>query len=453
MRAGTAPQTELSESELWLLAQEWLHYREKQDDTNREIDPLDAKERLYVASDPNARVQAWLQTSKLLREREINLEFGSPSYERLTQRIREAMIEAEKRLINRFSGESATLNPRFANVSAEKPPNVGSFMTFEELLTRFRREQKPGRSLKAEPRRAMQDDFLKSVIGAKTLINSITRDDARRVRDAATSRKAKSGRIIGAGTARAYLYAFSAAMTFAENEGLIHKSPATKLRIANDDIPDKDRKKALSAEDIAKILNAPLFQGCRDDARHWKKPGNLKPKGTRFWVIMLALFTGARGNEILQLTEDDIECIGGIHAIHIRKQVKKPASRRTIPIHSELIRLGFLDYVADAQKRYTPKTRIFPDVKISKSGYYSDYFGIWFALFKKSVGITDPQKSFHSFRHSFEDAAKEANISQSRIDALLGHKEHGMAGVYGSGFQLSTLAAEMEKIHYRLPNL
>jgi integrase len=251
------------------------------------------------------------------------------------------------------------------------------------------------------------------------LINSINRDDARRVRDAATSLQTKSGKTVGAHTAQQYWYAFSAVMTFAENEGFINRTPAKGLRIKGDGILAKDRHKAFSADDLRTIFGAPLFQGCVDDGRNWEKPGNLKPKGTRFWVITLALYTGARGNEILQLTEDDIECAGGTNVLQIRKQTKTAASRRAVPIHSELIRLGFLDYVAEIPKLHPPKTRIFPDTIASKAGYYSDRFGAWFARFLDGIGITDARKSFHSFRHSFEDAAKEAAIPQARINALL----------------------------------
>lgn len=447
VRSGTAPETELSDSEVWLLAQEWLHSREKQDDAQSNIDSMDARERLFLAGDPDSRVQVWLQTSKFLRERNINVQFDTPSYVRLAQRIREAMIEAEKRLIVRYSGQPATLNPRFANISAATPPNAGTLMPFEELLARFRREQKPGRSAKTEPKRAMQDRLFKSIIGAKTLISAITRDDARRLREAVRAVRKTNGEIVRAATSQQYWYAFSAVMKFAEDERLIERSPCAGLKIAGDGVLAKDRHKAFSAEDLEKIFEAPLFQGCVDDTRNWAKPGDSNPRGTRFWVILLGLYTGARGHEILQLTEDDVEYVNGTPALHFRKQTKTAASRRVIPIHPELIRLGFLEHVDQVRKPNNPGCRIFHDAPASKAGYYSDRFGAWFARFLDSLGITDSRKSYHSFRHSFEDAAKEAAIPQARTNAILGHSEPGMAGVYGSGFQLSTLAAEIAKIY------
>jgi len=125
------------------------------------------------------------------------------------------------------------------------------------------------------------------------------------------------------------------------------------LKIAGDGVLAKDRHKAFSAEDLEKIFEAPLFQGCVDDTRNWAKPGDSNPRGTRFWVILLGLYTGARGHEILQLTEDDVEYVNGTPALHFRKQTKTAASRRVIPIHPELIRLGFLEHVDQVRKPIT----------------------------------------------------------------------------------------------------
>src|SRR5690606_30520749 len=81
------------------------------------------------------------------------------------------------------------------------------------------------------------------------------------------------------------------------------------------------------------------------------------------WGTMLGLFTGARLNEICQLEIADVQQEAGIWFIHItdegdnKKSVKASASRRKVPLHSELLRLGFLDFV---QERNSGK-RLFPD--------------------------------------------------------------------------------------------
>ncbi|MCB2128212.1 MAG: hypothetical protein KDE03_03845 [Rhodobacteraceae bacterium] len=66
------------------------------------------------------------------------------------------------------------------------------------------------------------------------------------------------------------------------------------------------------------------------------------------WGTLLGLFTGARLNEICQLELADVQREDGIWFLNItdegddtRKRVKAKASRRKVPIHSELLRVDF----------------------------------------------------------------------------------------------------------------
>lgn len=69
----------------------------------------------------------------------------------------------------------------------------------------------------------------------------------------------------------------------------------------------------------------------------------------RHFVPLLALFTGARLNELCQLRTSDIkfDADKNIHYIEINDEkdnkVKSQAALRDIPVHDELIRLGFID--------------------------------------------------------------------------------------------------------------
>lgn len=77
MRSGSAPQTELTEADARLLAEQWLHSREGQDAFPESTDPLDFKEQLHYATNPECVAQIWLQTTKFLCERGIDVEFDS----------------------------------------------------------------------------------------------------------------------------------------------------------------------------------------------------------------------------------------------------------------------------------------------------------------------------------------------------------------------------------------
>ena len=69
------------------------------------------------------------------------------------------------------------------------------------------------------------------------------------------------------------------------------------------------------------------------------------------WGALLGLYTGARLREIAQLDVKDVKQDGEVWFIDINddganKSLKNAASRRQVPIHSDLIRLGFVDWVA-----------------------------------------------------------------------------------------------------------
>ena len=56
----------------------------------------------------------------------------------------------------------------------------------------------------------------------------------------------------------------------------------------------------------------------------------------------------------------------------------------------------------------------------------------WFGRYLRSVGITDRRKVFHSFRHSFKDALRAADVSEDLNDALLGQKNSSVGRTYGA---------------------
>lgn len=77
----------------------------------------------------------------------------------------------------------------------------------------------------------------------------------------------------------------------------------------------------------------------------------------------MGLYTGARLNEICQLQFDDIQEEDGIKFISINendgKHVKTKAGIRKIPIHQELIKLGFWEFVNLMQKQSPAKKQTY----------------------------------------------------------------------------------------------
>lgn len=211
----------------------------------------------------------------------------------------------------------------------------------------------------------------------------------------------------------------------------------------------REERDPFTVEELTKIFNAPIYTGCRS-IRFWKQPGPLVPKDSGyFWVPLIALFSGARLGEIIQLYTRDIREEEGIRFIDINKEgedkrLKNPNSKRRIPVHQELIKIGLLELVE--RRAMAEELRLFPDLKMGQDGYYSSPFSKHFNRFLKSTGVKQRKNAFHSFRHTFEDACRNSGISKEVMDALQGHGESGMAARYGRGYLLSKLSDEMQKL-------
>jgi integrase len=174
-----------------------------------------------------------------------------------------------------------------------------------------------------------------------------------------------------------------------------------------------------------------------------------------FWIPLLALFTGARLNELCQLDKADIVLIEGIWCIDINrkngKRLKNLSSVRTIPLHSVLInKLGFIDFVESVQG-----IKLFPELEKSSVGY-GQSFSKWFnRTYRKNVGVGQGQerKDFHSFRHTFANYFKQMeNIQEFRVSEILGHKGNSTITYsrYGKELSISSKKKLVESINYKM---
>ena len=485
-------QVTLTEEQVWALATRWFVEQEKAV-VSRQIEIGD-DETIQNLREDLPHVERFEEVSRSVYEEvdkllvEAGLPPGSGSVEpiwrtKLLRAIHAAMIEREKRLLNRVSGRAeVTLDPSFHGLSAatDLKPVAISPVTLADLIKRY--DADPTRAVPAPKTKSKQDAqarLFKDVIGGKTLVSTIDREKARKLLDTvkalpANTVKKFKGRAISevariavekeltpmsVTTANSYMSAFVSLLDFAVAENIIDKNPATGLRLASNGVKRKDKRLPFSRPDLQAIFAAPLYSGCVDDGAGYNRPGPNRPRRGRFWVPLISLYSGMRLNEICQLTEDDIAVEDGTDIFLVRpdedgvKRVKTSAGHRFVPIHPELKRLGFLDHVAIVRAKQPAKARLFPELTTASTGYISDNFSKWFANFLDKVEIKDNRKNFHSFRHTFRDGLREAEISQDRVRELGGWSSGSTEDDYGSGTRPSTLAREIAKVRYEGLNL
>jgi len=182
-----------------------------------------------------------------------------------------------------------------------------------------------------------------------------------------------------------------------------------------------------------------------------------------YWVPLLALFYGARREELCQLAPEDVyeevyldETGAEQRAWVIRitdagegQKVKNAGSVRRVPVHAALIARGFLAFAAARQGN----ARLFFNRGPVTHTEEGAAFGKWFSqCLRRDCGITDPKLVFHSFRHAFKDHCRALLISEEVSDALSGHASSRVSRRYGGlTFPLHPLVEAVQK--YRVPGL
>jgi len=171
-----------------------------------------------------------------------------------------------------------------------------------------------------------------------------------------------------------------------------------------------------------------------------------------------------RANEAASLMVCDVKTKEGISYMEIRetdeegnlvKGLKTQSSRRRVPIHSELVRIGFMDFVKEQRER-SGDGFLFPEMTPNKqTGNRAKTFSQWFGrLVKDALGEEAVKfgKDFHSFRHAVTDCLRSGTTSDEMRYALLGWTEGAgkrNAGFsYGEGFRMADLKALVDSVNF-----
>lgn len=178
-----------------------------------------------------------------------------------------------------------------------------------------------------------------------------------------------------------------------------------------------------STEQLQKLAALPLFTSYAIP-RGWQSG-----QDAAYWLPLLGVFTGARISELAQLRTVDVETVDGVAVLRITNEaegssIKTEAGRRVVPVHHELERLGFLEYVASIRKARA--VSLWPALRLAK-GKAGSYFSQWFSTLRK-VDDETTLPDFHSLRHTVRSKLSSAGVAEPTIDVLIGHEVKGSTG-------------------------
>lgn len=233
-----------------------------------------------------------------------------------------------------------------------------------------------------------------------------------------------------------HIMRLNALLSYAVREGFITVNCAQGMMLSDKRRTDEQRK-AYSVEDLQAIANSL--------PREQERP-------ERYWIPMIAMYSGLRLGEICQLYTDDIQQLDGVWCFNINdekdKKLKNSASKRIIPIHPVLLSCGLIKYVEVMQNSGVP--RLWINLSWRKADGYSNSFGNWYRRFNRELISKDKCKVFHSFRHTFTDELKQAGVQESIIAEIVGHTNEGSEtmGRYGKRYQPRVLLNALMLLDY-----
>ncbi len=385
------------------------------------------------------------EVSELLDVFEINLDPSSEAYRKLAYAVLKQDVAALQELVERHKGE-----PVETPMLIEPTPMSPALCSGETLTAAFAgwkkfKERTP--STVSEYTNAI-NRFVE--LHGDMTISAIRRDHVRRFREALQSMPVRrSGPLrtanlpeivawaeqhpeaprVSSATVNKLLGGVQAISVWGRDNGLVPDEvpwadPFTNMRLKE----DEPHREPWTFDELHQLFASPVFaSGVRPRAGGG---------GAAYWLPLLGLFTGCRLGELAPLTASDVVTDGatGIVAVEIDEdvergvRVKTKASRRTVPLHPKLLELGFLGLVEARRRSDGPDAMLFPLLSQGQRGGYGENWSKWFGRYIRSIGVTNPDRVFHSFRHTFRDELGKGGVDEELKDALMGHSGSSSVG-------------------------
>ena len=248
----------------------------------------------------------------------------------------------------------------------------------------------------------------------------------------------------------------------------LHSTIRKKLKKYTPITDSEAAEKAFTPEDLHKIFTGYLYN--KTD-----KAPTREVHPYHYWLPLLALYSGARINELSQLNVDDVILEGQTANYKVEaddpdlvnepRSLKSLSSKRRVPIHKHILELGFAEYVSERKRKKHKK--LFGGLKYNKKNKWGSDATQFFTrldnntggYFKKVNVHTSALdgKVFHSFRHLFisklrNEVLMDMQNSQYVIESITGHERISVseADRYGTGIELTRKKDFVNQLNFNI---
>ncbi|MCS5528528.1 MAG: site-specific integrase, partial [Nitrosopumilus sp.] len=233
-------------------------------------------------------------------------------------------------------------------------------------------------------------------------------------------------------------------------QGLLITNPFSGMKFSVKKQPHT--RQPFTADELRKIFKPETYLKWTIHFSHPYRKDRVSNHLPYYWIFLLGIFSGMRTNEMCQILLSQVKKEKGIWFIFIEDseetKVKTENAIRKVPVHPQLIDLGFVDYVT-AQKK-SKRGRLFWELSEDRDGFASHVSRHYNERFLPAVGVwKNYTKVLYCTRHTFINKLFSERVDENVIKTLVGHeKEFTMKHYGGDPFTPERLLEEISKVNY-----
>ena len=188
---------------------------------------------------------------------------------------------------------------------------------------------------------------------------------------------------------------------------------------------DGEKRPAFEIDELKTLFAHPVWTSTASEAEMLRVARGQQIFAAVYWLPLLGYYTCARLSELVYLELGDIDLEQATLKIRPtrRRRLKNAVSRRTLPLHPELIRLGFLDYVRG--RSGARSDLIFAEIaQFGENTPLSNLFDKrWAVVLDEAVpSAREERKTFHSFRHFGNTEMIRRLVLDPIRESMMGHE-------------------------------
>lgn len=412
------------------------------------------------------------QVSSIIKQVDVELDPQSTKFKELCREYIGGiveMLEGEKDLLNGVASNPYSKPLSSSKTPSEAPSELPECPPAQDLIEDFLRDRKDSQGIKentaTEYRNAITDlAFILADTPANkvkyeqvtTLIETMKQLPRHRNKKAAYKERTveellkmdiPDADLTSLSNVNQKPTRFTTYFSWLEQRELISRNPFIGRSIKS----EPEKRVTFSIEDLNIIFKSALYS----DSPYAKRKTT---SASYWWLPLLALYTGARISELVQMRTSDIDEVKGILYAKVRgdesydQRLKTQAAWRDFPIHPTLLHLGFREYLSEL--RASGIDRVLPDFCL-KGRTPGQKAGKWWGEIYRKTHLPEHLRTrstpFHSFRHTYITEAKnEARITIEYIQQMVGHDRSQMGATkgYDHGMSIPALFKEIEKIQF-----